>query len=252
MKKRLKKRQKKTFECDRVSASLVQWLNAVPGKPAEFRDSDLHSMARNLSSLNTLAEELNWSVPVQEEKEKWLEFERLRDSINSRMFQFATYPAINTDSLYIHGTNRGSGKPVEFRRTFPLHGDDGPYRYRLVRCGGPHSADPDAAVSLFKQIHVFLVFEELLRRDWGWRLKICHLPKCRRWFCARTRLQVHCSSPARCSKTKYAGSPQGKIAKKKQRERQKQRELAEDKLRATENELLARKSFKSNLFAHLR
>jgi hypothetical protein len=215
-------RRNKTFDSDKVSAPLVQWLNAMP-------DSDLHGMVRDLQSLDKLAKELNWSTLREEEKPTWREFERLRDSISSRMRQFATYSAISTNFLYLPLLQKGgSGSSVEYPvkhrewRFFPeVKGKckgEGDGRYGLVRHPYQGSADPETAVFEFNQTLPFFAFEEIVRKQWGWRLQICDV--CNRWFCARTSNQEYCSSPARCSKMKYDHSTKAKAKRQERRERE--------------------------------
>lgn len=214
---------RKTLKPDRIMAPLILWLNSVP-------DSDLHHMVHDLQSLDTLAEELNWSTPVPEEKEKRLEFERLVDSLNSRMRQFATYPAINTNSLcrpydgpyrrkaggvvssdvFFAGV-RGGGKPVEFRRLYaPIEGDVPPYQLVRHPCQG--FADTPIFESHF-QILAFLAFEEVVRQRWGWLLRKCDRTKCPLWFCASREDSTYCS--ARCRRRRHQDSPKYKEWRKK-------------------------------------
>jgi hypothetical protein len=212
--------RQKHFDSDTDSAPLVLWLNAMS-------DSDLHRMVRDLQSLHTLAKAkespkefpdstsvdgLTWSTLLEEDKQKWLEFERLRDSINSRMRQFATYSAIMTSSLYhLPAQARGGGRPLEFRVLSP-RGDRRPYD--LVRHPYQGSADTPIFESHL-QILAFFAFEKVVIKQWAWRLRICDV--CGHWFCARTKPQQYCSSPARCSRMKYDHSPKAKIKRQERR-----------------------------------
>ena len=212
----------------KILARLVWWLNAVP-------DSDLHNMVRDLQSLEKLETELNWSQPLLEEKEKRLEFERLVNSISSRMGQFALRPAMIGDSFYIH-TSR-PGEPVEFRRMFSRADKDDGRRYRLVRQFG---FDPIAANQRF----AFRAFEETVRKRWAWRLRICDV--CGRWFCARVREQDYCPCPARCSQLKYDRSPKAQEKRKKRLQDQRDRLLRE---REFQKKCWREKASSGNLFA---
>ncbi len=183
------RRRRKDYPCDKISFPLISWLNGAP-------ESDVHRMVRDLQSLNRLSNELDWSSPQVEQKQERLEYERLGESISLRMREFATYSAIVTDWLYMVAPG-GRGSPLEFRRL-----RDQPYK--LVRHPYSQSADPEVAIFHTKQMEPFSAFEEIVKRQWAWRLQICDV--CQKWFCARTINQTYCPSPSRCRQKKYENS----------------------------------------------
>jgi len=143
--------------------------------------------------------ELDWDFYQLEQKHVWHEYEKIGHQITQKLEKYSTHPGVKTNALvWMHP--RVLGEPVKFRKLYPERG-----AYFWV-------THPSSAWGWGEDPYAFFALQEIVKRGWVGRLRICDV--CKKWFCARKEFQLYCTN-GRCRQRKYEASPEYKKWRRK-------------------------------------